>query len=546
MLLSLCFMLQSLVFPWTTNADYEMSPVEKLNTKINSSKYDEINPVISKDGLTIYFTRVGHPDFNRTLMDENLDLSTSLSFNDYQNELSNIYQTLSGKKVNSVTDNAFNQDVWVATWSNGDFNNIQHPDYPLNSALPNSVCSLTPNNNELIVINEFYKDGSMYKGFSTIKHVGDNNWQFPRPLFIYDYYSLSPDVNLTMSEDGRVIIMSLNRQSSLGSNDLYVSFKVDDNLFTSPLPLSSKINSIYRETTPFISRDGQFIYFSSNKPDGYGGNDIYVARRLDDTWQNWSEPSLLPAPINSVYDDSQPFVNEFTGYIYFTSKRDGTSDIFRSAFHPMKENERKKTLIIRVVNSLTGQPINGEVVYGKLSDGFYTQTLNTIDGTIYYSFTDEDDIMIKAKKSGYTGVNKDIRLSELYKDEITMQEITLYLEPKDKEEKFTLNNIYFIQSTAIIKDESYESLDLITQVLNKNAALKMKISGHTDNVGEEQSLIQLSLERATAIKDYLVKKGGIDPKRIIAEGKGRSEPLNDNSTEEKKSKNRRVEFTVYK
>lgn len=98
MLLSLCFLLQSLVFPWTTNADYEMSPVEKLNTKINSSKYDEINPVISKDGLTIYFTRVGHPDFNRTLMDENLDLSTSLSFNDYQNELSNIYQTLSGKK----------------------------------------------------------------------------------------------------------------------------------------------------------------------------------------------------------------------------------------------------------------------------------------------------------------------------------------------------------------------------------------------------------------------------------------------------------------
>lgn len=67
-----------------------------------------------------------------------------------------------------------------------------------------------------------------------------------------------------------------------------------------------------------------------------------------------------------------------------------------------------------------------------------------------------------------------------------MQEITLYLEPKDKEEKFTLNNIYFVQSTAIIKDESYESLDLITQVLNKNAALKMKISGHTDNVGKNR------------------------------------------------------------
>ena len=122
----------------------------------------------------------------------------------------------------------------------------------------------------------------------------------------------------------------------------------------------------------------------------------------------------------------------------------------------------------------------------------------------------------------------------------------MYLEPKDKEETFTLNSIYFIQSTATIKDESYESLDLIVNVLKKNQLLKMKISGHTDNVGEEKSLIKLSLERALAIKDYLVKTGNIDPKRIVAEGKGKSEPLNDNSTEEKKSKNRRVEFTVYK
>lgn len=546
MLLSFFILLQSLVFPWTSDTNYKLSEVEKLNSKINSPEYDEINPVISKDGLTIYFTRVGHPNFNRTLMDENIDLSTSLSYTDYQKELTNIFQMISGKKVNDVVDHAFNQDVWIANWSNGDFNTIEHPAYPLNSALPNSVCSLTPNNNELIVINEFYKDGSMYKGFSTIKLAGEYNWQFPKPLFIYDYYSLSPDVNLTMSGDARVIIMSLNRQSSKGSNDLYVSFKVDENLYSSPLPLSDMINTPYRETTPFISRDGQFIYFSSNRPNGLGGNDIYVARRLDDTWQNWGEPSLLPQPINSASDDSQPFVNEFTGFIYFTSKRDGTSDIFRSAFHPMKENERKKTLIIKVVNSLTGQPINSDVVYGKQNDGFYTKTLSTEDGSVIYSFVDAEDIMLKAKKTGYTGENLNVSLSNLFKDEITMQEITLYLDPKDKEETFTLNSIYFIQSTATIKDESYESLDLITSVLQRNKMLKMKITGHSDNVGDEEGLMQLSLERATAIKNYLVKTGGIDPKRIVAEGKGKSEPLNDNSTEEKKAKNRRVEFTVYK
>jgi len=523
-----------------------MSPVEKLNNKINTGTYDEINPVVSKDGMTIYFTRVGHPDFNRTLMDENLDLSTTMSFAEYQKELTNIFQILSGKPVSDVTKNTFNQDIWVASWANGDFNNIEHPDYPLNSALPNSVCSLTPNNNELIIINEFYKDGSMYKGFSTIKHIGNNNWSFPKPLFIYDYFTQGPEVNLTMSEDGRIIILSLKRPSSKGDNDLYVSMKVDENLYSSPLPLSSTVNTAYRESTPFISRDGQFLYFSSTRPDGYGGNDIYVARRLDDSWQNWSEPTLLPPPINSVYDDSQPFVNEFTGYIYFTSRRDGTSDIFRVAFHPMKEEERKKTLIIHVVNALTGQPMDAEVVYGKQSDGFYTRTLKTDNGVIYYAFTEEENLIMKAKKTGYNAENQDISPGELYKNEATISEITLYLEPKSKEEKFTLSNIYFIQSTATIKDESYEALDQITGVLRRNSDLKMIISGHTDNIGEEQSLIELSQQRADAIKDYLVRKGGIDAKRITSIGKGRSEPLNDNSTEEKKAKNRRVEFTVYK
>ena len=72
-------MLQSLLFPWVNNNHYQMHPLEKLNNKINTAKYDEINPVISKDGKTIYFTRVGYPDFNRTLIDNYTDLSLTLS-----------------------------------------------------------------------------------------------------------------------------------------------------------------------------------------------------------------------------------------------------------------------------------------------------------------------------------------------------------------------------------------------------------------------------------------------------------------------------------
>ena len=539
-------MLQSLLFPWVNNNHYQMHPLEKLNNKINTVKYDEINPVISKDGKTIYFTRVGYPDFNRTLIDNYNDLSLTLSYAQYQKELNSIFQSLTNKPVSDASKSRFNQDIWIASWSNGDFNKIDHPDYPLNSALPNSVCSLTPELNELVIINEYYQDGSMYKGFSTTKLIGNGNWSFPTPLLIYDYHNLSDEVNLNMSEDGSIIIMAIKREDSKGANDLYVSHRISDNTYSKPESIGSVINTIYQESTPYISRDGLFLYFSSNRPDGYGGSDIYVSKRLDNTWSQWSEPTLLPPPINSVYDDSQPYVNEATGYIYFTSRRDGSSDIFRTLFHPVVESNRNKTLVIHVFNSLTGMALDSDIKY-QLTDSIQLKgELKTSEGLAYFTFIKGSSIKITAARSGFTDETIQLNLSDYFNNEQSVADINIFLDPISKEEKFTASNIYFIQSTSIIKDDSYDALNQIMSVLIRRQDIKMKIFGHTDNVGEEKSLIKLSTERANAIKNYLVKKGGIDPNRIEAIGLGRSQPLNDNSTEEKKAKNRRVEFVMYK
>ena len=546
MLLNLCFLLQSLLFPWVNNNHYQMHPLEKLNNKINTAKYDEINPVISKDGKTIYFTRVGYPDFNRTLIDNYNDLSLTLSYAQYQKELNAIFQSLTNKPVPDASKSRFNQDIWIASWSNGDFNKIDHPDYPLNSALPNSVCSLTPELNELVIINEYYQDGSMYKGFSTTKLIGNGNWSFPTPLLIYDYHNLSDEVNLNMSEDGSIIIMAIKREDSKGANDLYVSHRISDNTYSKPESIGSVINTIYQESTPYISRDGLFLYFSSNRPDGYGGSDIYVSKRLDNTWSQWSEPTLLPPPINSVYDDSQPYVNEATGYIYFTSRRDGSSDIFRTLFHPVVESNRNKTLVIHVFNSLTGMALDSDIKYQLTDSTQLKGELKTSEGLAYFTFIKGSSIKITAARSGFTDETIQLNLSDYFNNEQSVADINIFLDPISKEEKFTASNIYFIQSTSIIKDDSYDALNQIMSVLIRRQDIKMKIFGHTDNVGEEKSLIKLSTERANAIKNYLVKKGGIDPNRIEAIGLGRSQPLNDNSTEEKKAKNRRVEFVMYK
>lgn len=120
------------------------------------------------------------------------------------------------------------------------------------------------------------------------------------------------------------------------------------------------------------------------------------------------------------------------------------------------------------------------------------------------------------------------------------------MDPEGDSERFTLDNIYFVQSMAIIKDESYPVLDRIIPIFKRRPDLKITIYGHTDNIGRENDLVELSQQRADAIKNYLVQKGGIAADRIKTVGKGRSMPVNDNSTEEKRAKNRRVEFAVYK
>ena len=104
-------------------------------------------------------------------------------------------------------------------------------------------------------------------------------------------------------------------------------------------------------------------------------------------------------------------------------------------------------------------------------------------------------------------------------------------------------NVWFEQGKYVLLKDSYAELDKLADALAKYPALKIRIEGHTDNVGNPALNQSLSLFRAKVVATYLLDKG-IDPSRIAAKGYGHSRPLADNSTEEGRAKNRRVEFVV--
>ncbi len=516
--------------------DVKYLALETLTEEINTRHYDEIAPCVSPDGQTLYFTRVGSPVFDKTLIEGGTNISDIYEGRDYEQYLSKIYSILAGEKINDPVNSAYNQDIWVARSLNIEFDKIEHPAFPLNNALPNSVSTIDPTNQDLIVINQFVEGGGMRKGFSKVSRDENGNWTFPEAIEINNYHNSGPDVNVTMSQDGQVMIMSLERDDSYGKSDLYVSFKTLSGNWTTPRNLGREVNSLFREATPHLSEDMRTLYYSSNR--GRKGSDIYVQTRLDDTWGNWSAPKKFTSPINSAADDSHPYFNEATGYLYFTSKRNGSSDIFRVQI--TKAKPKGFMVKTQIHNASTKERLNSKVIIKKEN---YSESLTAYDGLVNINLSEGEKCTIIVEKEGYFDFQKEISLNEANLSENGEYNLVLDLKRIETGFSFTLEAIQFKQSEAVVLKESYPALDKLYSLLKRNGNLDIQIIGHTDNVGNKRALMLLSEDRAQTIKNYLVEKG-IDQTRLEILGYGGNFPLNDNSSESLKAKNRRVEILI--
>ncbi|MBP6810683.1 MAG: OmpA family protein [Saprospiraceae bacterium] len=512
--------------------------LEKLPAFINSP-YNEITPVPSRDGRSLYFTRVGHPQFDRTLLIDSVDMALKLSPEKYMELLGDVYSQIAGTKIYNAASAAFNQEIWIANGDSIAFYTLDHPGYPLNNALPNSIVTITPDPNAFYVINQFLPNGDLDRGFSKVVRIRDSTgWSFPTPVEINDYYTITSDVSLTMSFDGEILILSAARFDSRDM-DLYVCFREGEHKWSAPQHMGTDINSSRRETTPFLSEDNTTLYFSSNRGDGFGGNDIFTSERLDSTWKKWSTPVRVREPINSAFDDSQPYFNMTTGYLYFASKRDGNSDIFRVRVAPPQPTEIE--VFGRVLNRNTNELIPNAVVSYEMGKRAHNQ-FTTTDGTFRLKIPKAVKVDMVAEFPGYAGEVEQIHFRRDYYY-FREQYVNLYLDPLTVNSKIELKPIYFKQSTAIILEESFGELDRLFLTLAKNPSMCIRIEGHTDNIGKQEDLQKLSQERADAIKSFLVQKG-VTADRISTVGQGARYPLTDNSSDDLRSKNRRVEIVI--
>lgn len=541
--------------------------LKKLPEPINTDAYDEICPVINYQEEWLFFTRVGSPDFCRSLIEHGRDLYEVLDKKNYHEKLKTIYSEIAMEPVDNPSKSSFNQDVWMVSMEGPD--EIIHPGPPLNNALPNSICSNYSRENEYIIINEFPVDGGMKAGFSFVQMADDGRFTIPIAIQIKDFRKIGETISLAMSTDHQHIFIAMDDR---GNQDIYMSRNALKNLYARPVKLGSEINTTYRESTPFISQDKNRLYFSSDRPGGYGGMDIYYCERQDYTYKNWSEPKLLGPPINSEFDDSHPYVMLDENTIYFSSDRDGTSDIYSARMYRDDLLDKPMAVNINVYDQdstlLPGSEILWKEAYKEDPEvGFFRS--NT--GQYRYIIEDNIPMIFEARRRSLRAPTifidpqeyKDQRIHEVtldfyLKDRRSPEELVAMnqvsapeeinienLLPLEVNRTIVLNNIYFAQSKPDVLEASYPALNNLANVLKKRPHIVIRIEGHTDNVGDKKALMELSWLRAEAIKAFLVEQG-VQSENIETEGFGDTRPITNNSTEARRKQNRRVEIRVIK
>ena len=226
----------------------------------------------------------------------------------------------------------------------------------------------------------------------------------------------------------------------------------------------------------------------------------------------------------------------------------GDSRLGNSSTRSVTSQESDPVVLLSgtVLNQQTGKvPEDATITYEDLSNGKVLGQAKPDPSSGKYKLVLPygKNYGITAKAKGLIPASTNLDLSTLRGRYLELDDRDLSMVPLVKGNTATVNNLFFDLGKAALKPESEPELKRILQVMKENKALVIEISGHTDNTGSDEINNKLSLERANAVKDYLLN-GLIESTRIRTKGYGKSKPKADNATEEGRQINRRVEIEI--
>ncbi|HTE30940.1 MAG TPA: OmpA family protein, partial [Chryseolinea sp.] len=416
----------------------------------------------------------------------------------------------------------------------------------------NTIQSVTPDGKSAIMVlgNKYLPNGKMLAGVSVSTRV-NGEWSSPKALNIINDYNFNEKANYFLTDNRQTLLMSVEREDSYGDRDLYVTFIKSDSTWTEPLNLGDVVNSAGEESAPFLASDDKTLYFSSNGFSGYGGSDIYVSKRLDDTWTKWSEPENLGPEINSPLEDlffNIPASSENAYYSRGVSEKN--MDIFRIKLPILRSPEPWVTVKGKIVDKTTGKPLGAKVIYERLPDGkgLGISQSNPETGAYEIRLPAGELYGLRAEADEKLSENQNLDLRDIKNDQTIEQNFNLDpigVANVAANASILLNNLFFDLEKSSLRPESFPELDRIAAMMKEKPSMEIEISGHTDVTGSEAYNLSLSKKRAASVAHYLAGKD-INEERMTVLFFGESKPLESNETRDGRKKNRRVEFKILK
>jgi outer membrane protein OmpA-like peptidoglycan-associated protein/Tol biopolymer transport system component len=352
----------------------------------------------------------------------------------------------------------------------------------------------------------------------------------------------------SFSSDGKTLYfirgMTYDRQRRNPDNqDIYVTSITEDGQWSKPEKLPPNINSPHREESVQIHPDGKTLYFSSNGHPGMGGMDLYMSRKLDDN--TWSDPINLGYPLNTYKNDISILISPKGDKGYFSSDREGGyGDLDLYSFNVDKKFKPLPITFIKgkIIDAESKLPLFAFFQLTDLKKGnIISQMQSKLEnGEFLITVPKNIDFALHAEKEGYMFYSRNI-----YRDNLSLSKdgfLIIELE-KVKPGTFILENIFFEKSKSSLKKSSLVELNKVLKLMQINPDLKIQISGHTDSDGDDDFNLELSINRAKSVVNWLIENN-IDQNRLSFKGYGETRPIEENNSIANKAKNRRTELTI--
>ena len=373
----------------------------------------------------------------------------------------------------------------------------------------------------------------------------DGNWSNIEKL-PFNKSKNSTGYPMLNADDSKLYFVS-DRLPSKGNTDIFVVDILPDGNYSKPRNLGINVNTEGNETTPYITKEN-ILYFSSDGHEGQGKLDVFAVEVFENST---SEAYQLASPINSINDDFAYIVNEDNNQGFFTSNRlqgEGFNDLYSFT---LEEDVRPVDCFITVDGKVRDkesfEALSGATVDLYSLDGNLIESVSTYaDGTYKFTVSCAKEYQLIASNPDYLDDKKRIEILEENYHTALHTNMDLSRIARAKPAVESLSPIYYEFDDATITQEAAKEMDRIVDIMKSNSNLIIEASSFTDSQGSDAYNIELSKRRARAAVEYL-KAQGIEASRIRSQGYGEEKLINQcvNGVEcqdEAHQMNRRTEF----